>query len=187
MRKRWKNVLIIAAIAGSIPLIILLLIRITPNPPVSVMENARIKLSQAGSKRADTYSKKLYTEAKILYDSAMVNWKRENNRFIFVRDYDKVVTFAKLSAKKSSQAADNSVSNAANLKKNIAQTIDTLDNIVAEINKYFNDYPLSAETRTRISRGKMLLEEARVAYNKGEYLQSNRKLTDSEYLLTSCL
>ena len=42
------------------------------------MENARIKLSQAGSNRADTYSKKLYTEAKILYDSAMVNWQNEN-------------------------------------------------------------------------------------------------------------
>ena len=56
--------MIIAAIAGSIPLIILLLIRITPSPPVAIMKNARIKLSQAGSKRADTYSKKLYTEAK---------------------------------------------------------------------------------------------------------------------------
>jgi hypothetical protein len=186
MRKRWRNVLIIGAISGFIPLIILLLIHFTPSPPVSVMAYARIKLSQAGSKRADTYSKKLYTEAKVLYDSAMVNWKRENNRFLFTRDYEKVVSFAKLSAKKSEQATDNSVSNATNLKKNLGQKIDTLDTVVAEINKFFNDYPLSAETRTRISKGKMLLEEARVAYKKGEYLQSNRKLTDSEYLLTSC-
>ncbi len=37
----------------------------------------------------------------------------------------------------------------------------------------------------RISKGKMLLEEARVDYKKGEYLKSNRKLTDSEYLLTT--
>ena len=93
--------------------------------------------------------------------------------------------FAELSAKKSIQAADNSVSSSTNLKKNIEQKIDTLDNLVADINKFFNDYPLSAETRTRISKGKMLLEEARVAYKKGEYLQANRKLTDSEYLLTS--
>jgi len=185
MRKRWRNVLIITVITGFIPLIILLLIRITPKPPVAVMENARMKLSQAGSKRADTYSKKLYTEAKIFYDSAMANWKKENSRFIFIRDYEKVVTFAELSAKKSSLAADNSVTNTMNLKKNIIQTIDTLDNIVTEINRFFNDYPLSAETRTRISKGKMLLAEARVAYKRGEYLQSNRKLTDSEYLLTS--
>jgi hypothetical protein len=64
-------VLIIAAVGVSIPLIILLLIRLTPSPPVAVMKNARLKLSQAGSKRADTYSKKFYTEAKTYYDSAI--------------------------------------------------------------------------------------------------------------------
>ena len=185
MRKRWKNVLIIACITVSIPLIVLLLIRITPTPPVAVMENARIKLSRAGSKRADTYSKKLYTDAKRFYDSAMVHWQDENKRFLFVRDYGKVVMFAELSAKKSNQAADNSVNSSANLKKSIIQKIDSLDNTVADITKYFNDYPLSSETRTRISKGKMLLEEARVDYNKGEYIKSNRKLTDSEYLLLS--
>ncbi len=177
--------LITTAIAGSIPLFLLLLIRLTPRPPVEEMEIARTKLSQAGSKRAITYSKKLFTEANIFYDSAMVNWQKENKRFFLVRDYEKVEMFAELSAKKSDQAADNSINSSANLKKSIVQKIDTLDIIVANIVKFFNDYPLSAETRTRISRGKMLLEEARVAYNKGEYLQSNRKLTDSEYLLTN--
>jgi hypothetical protein len=186
MRQLWRNVLIISFIAGFIPLIVLLLVRLTPKPPVALMENARQKLSQAGSKRADTYSKKLYTEAKVFYDSAMLNWRKENKRFIFARDYDKVVKFAELSAKKSSQAADNSVNSSANLKTTISQTIDTLDIVIANITRFFNNYPLSAETRTRISRGKMLLEEARIAYKKGEYLQSNRKLTDSEYLITSC-
>jgi hypothetical protein len=185
MKRRWRDLLIFSAIAVFIPLIILLLIRITPDPPVAAMENAGIKLSQAGSNRADTYSKKLYTEAKIFYDSAMVNWQKQNRRFIFIRDYEKVEMFAELSAKKSIQAADNSLSNSTNLEKTIIQKIDALDTIIADIYRYFNDYPLSAETRTRISRGKMLLEEARIAYKKGEYLQSNRKLTDSEYLLTS--
>jgi hypothetical protein len=185
MRRSWRNVMIMAAVAASIPLIILILIRIAPSPPVAAIENARIKLAQAGSKRADTYSKKLYTEAKVLYDSAMVNWQRENKRFIYSRDFDKVAAFAEQSAKKSAQAAENSVSSATNLKKTISQKIDTLDSIVTEITKYFNDYPLSAETRSRISRGKMLLEEARIAYKKNEFLQANRKITDSEYLLTS--
>ena len=41
MRKRWRDVLIFAAIAGSIPLIILLLIRMTPHPPVA--DNGKCK------------------------------------------------------------------------------------------------------------------------------------------------
>jgi hypothetical protein len=185
MRKRWREVLKISAIAGAIPLIIFILVRLTPAPPVAEIENARIKLSLARSRGADTYSKKIYREAKILYDSAMVNWKRQNKRFIYFRNYDKVLTFAELSAKKSVQAADNSVNRSTNLKMSIGQKIDTLDNLVQEINKYFNDYPLSSETHNRISRGKLMLEEARVTYNRGEYQQADRKITDAEYLLTS--
>jgi hypothetical protein len=56
---RWRDVLKFASVAGAAPLIIFLLILLTPAPPVAEMANARIKLSQAGSRRADTYSKKL--------------------------------------------------------------------------------------------------------------------------------
>lgn len=185
MKKSWRDVLKYSAMAVAIPLIILILIKLTPSPPVDEIENARIKLSQAGSRRADTFSKKLYTEAKIFYDSAMVNWKRENKKFIFFRNYKKVLTFAELSAKRSVQAGDNSVSSFISLKRSIGQKIDTLDNLVLSLNKYFNDYPLSFETHNRISRGKLLLEEARVLYVRGEYMQANKKITDAEYLLSS--
>jgi hypothetical protein len=185
MRKSWRKVLTIAAIVVSLPLAIILLIRLTPKPPLAAVENARIKLAMAGTKKADTYSKKLYSEAKVFYDSAMTNWRRENDRFIYFRDYKKVKMFADLSAAKADQAGDNSVSSSENLKKTIAGKLDTLDNLVDELNKFFYDYPLSAETRNRIAKGKILLEEARVTFNKGEYLHAGRKITDSEYLLTS--
>lgn len=185
MRKCRRNVLIITAVAVSIPLIILLLVRLTPKPPVAEIHNARVKLSHAGSKKADTYSKKLYREAKIYYDSAMINWHRENRKFIYSRNYGRVVMFADLSSRKSLEAGENSVSSSINLKKSIRDKIDTLEIVVSDINKFFSDYPLTSETRNRISRGKLLLEEARVAYSIDEYLRANRLITDSEYLLTS--
>jgi hypothetical protein len=185
MRKVWSDVLIFAAVAVSIPLIILLLIRFTPRPPVDEIEYARETLSKAGTKRADTYSKKQYTQAKIFYDSAMVNWKRENKRFIYFRDYSKVAFYAELSAKKAGQAAENSISSTSNLKIKLKQKIDALFGLIAEINDLFTTYPLTSETQNRISKGKLLLEEAVIAYNKGQYLQANRKITDSEYLLTA--
>ena len=60
--------------------------------------------------------RKLFNEARIAYDSAMVNWDRENKRFIYFRDYDRVIMFANLSAKKAGQALDNSVSSESNLR-----------------------------------------------------------------------
>lgn len=185
MKKTWRDVLIFAAVAVSIPLIILLLIRFTPQPPIDKMEYARKTLSEAGANSADTYSKKLFTEAKIYYDSAMVNWQKENNRFIYFRDFSKVGMFAELSAKKASQATENSMSSTSDLKIKLKQKFDSLNDLVNEINELFTTYPLTSEIRIRISNGKMLLEESEIEYKKGQYLQANRKITDSEYLLTS--
>jgi len=174
-----------SGIALSVPLIIILLIRLTPKPPAEEVEYAREALSQAGKDRADTYSKKLYNEAKAFYDSAMVNWQRQNSRFIYFRDYDRVLMFARQSIEKAEKAGENSISSTSSLKIRVKQKIDVLNDLVSEINELFTTYPLTAETRNRISQGKMLLKEAEIIYRKGQYLQANRKITDSEYLLTN--
>jgi hypothetical protein len=184
MRKVWRDVLIFSAVAISIPLVILLLIHFTPKPPTGKMEYAREILSKAGTNRADTYSKKLFSEAKSFYDSAMADWQKENKRFIYFRHYDKVIMFAELSAKKASQAVDNSISSSSNLKIKLKQKIESLNDLVTQIDELFTTYPLTAEMRNRISKGKLLLNEAEIVYNKGQYLQASRKITDSEYLLT---
>jgi hypothetical protein len=185
LKKVRRDVLIFAAIIASVPLIIVLLIRFTPVPPVGEMEYARDVLSEAGKNRADTYSKKLFTQAKNYYDSAMVAWQKENKRFVYLRDFGNVEKYAELSAKKANLAAENSISSTSNLKIKLKQKIDSLKDLISEINKLFTTYPLSSETRNRISKGKMLLSESEIAFKKGQYLQANRKITDSEYLLTS--
>jgi hypothetical protein len=184
MRKVWRDVLIFSAAAVSIPIVILLLIRFTPKPPIGQMEHAREVLSEAEKNNAGTYSRKMYTEAKVFYDSAMANWQKENKRFIYFRHYDKVRKFAELSTKKASQAGDNSISTSSNLKIKLKQKIDSLNNLVDQLDQLFNTYPLTSEIRNRISKGKIMLKEAEIVYKKGQYLQANRKITDSEYLLT---
>ncbi|HEX2975798.1 MAG TPA: L,D-transpeptidase family protein [Bacteroidales bacterium] len=185
MKKIWRDVLILSAAAVFISLTVFLLIKLTPRPPVEQMELARVSLSNAVKSRADTYSRKLYNEAKTNYDSAMANWERQNTRFIFFRKYDRVEMFAKISASKASEASESSIANSSSLKVKIRQKISTLENLVVDIDNLFTTYPLPAETRNRISKGKLLLKEADVAYDKGDYLQANRKISDSEYLLVS--
>ena len=184
MKKVWRDVLMFSAIAVIIPLIVLLLVRFTPKPPITEMEYARETLSLAGKNKADTYSKKLYNTAKSYYDSAMMNWEKENKRFLYFRDYGKVVMFAELSAKKATEAGENSISSTSNLKIKLKEKIEHLNDLIGHINELFTTYPLTSEIRNRISKGKMLLSEAEVAYSKGQYLQANRKTIDAEYLLT---
>jgi hypothetical protein len=184
MRKVFRLLIFILSTAGLIWLIILLLIRITPLPPEDEMTFAREVLSRAGRDKADTYSKKLYTEAKTDYDSAMAVWRRENKRFLFFRNYEKVEMYAKLSAKTANQANDNSETNSSTLKIRLKDKIDSLNNTAYSINKFFGRYPMPSEIRSRISKGNFLLKEGEIEYNKGQYVPANTKITESEYLLT---
>jgi len=185
MKKVLRNILIIILLVIFVVISVLSMVYLTPEPPVDEMAYARKCLADAAREKADTYSSKIFNEAKTFYDSAMINWQRENERFIFFRDYDRVLEFANLTAEKALQATESSISNTSTLREKAAQKIDTLNKLVDEINKLFNAYPLESETRDRISRGKMLLEEAEINFSKGHYLQANRVIADSEYLLES--
>lgn len=166
-----------------IPLAIFLLVRLAPKPPVDKVEYARLTLSRAASSDAAIYSKQLYNGARALYDSAMISWQNENQRFTFFRNYDEVGRYAELSAKKAGQAIENSKVSVATLEVTIKQKIDSLNKLVKSINSVFKAYPLSSDLWKKISRGHMLLKESEIAYNKGQYVQAERKINDSEALL----
>jgi hypothetical protein len=185
MRKIVKWIVAIISMAAGIFLIGLLLLKLVPKPPVGEIESAREALSKANQSKAGTYSRKIYNEAKIAYDSAMVNWEKENDRFIFIRNYDKVRSFAQLSLRKSKEATESSITNSSTLKVKLKEKIDSLNETEASIETLFGRYPLPSEIRSRISRGRMLLTEAEVEYKNGQYLPANRKITEAEYLLTN--
>jgi L,D-peptidoglycan transpeptidase YkuD (ErfK/YbiS/YcfS/YnhG family) len=182
IKKSWKIIIAIVILA-LITLAVIMLVRFIPKPPEEKVTYARIALSEATSNKADTYSKKLYHEAKALYDSAMINWQEENKRFIYFRNFEKVAGFADLSARKAEQAAKISKNNVFDLNVYLKQKIDKLNNIAAQIDKRYASYPLSADVWNRISKGRMLLKESEVAYRKGQYAQAKVKITESELLL----
>lgn len=187
MKIAGRKILIIILLLSFIAIVVISMVFLTPKPPVEQMEYARQCLSEAVKKNAGTYSTRIYNEAAVSYDSAMANWKKQNERFIFFRDYATVLKFAEKASEKALEATESSISATTTLKTRVGNRLDTLNRIAAELNKLFNAYPLESETRNRISKGKMLLEEADLEYSKGHYLVANRKTTESEYLLKTSL
>ena len=185
LSRKGKVVLGILISLILVPLVALVLIYVTPKPPENKVEYARLTLSQAALSNAESYSRKEFKEARRLYDSAMLTWQIENERFIFFRDYSRVEQFAELSAKKAVEAMENSKISLSTLETKIKLKIDSLNVLIVHINRIFKAYPLSPELWKRISRGHMLLKESEVAYYEGQYIQANKKITDSEYLLTT--
>ncbi|RPH29045.1 MAG: hypothetical protein EHM93_17935 [Bacteroidales bacterium] len=185
MRRIYIKTLFFIAAAGLLALIVYSLIAFVPKPPAKEIDNARVALSKAFKSKADTYSKKLYTEAKANYDSAMVNWRKQNAKFIYFRKFDKVLKFAKLSTNKSKQAVESSNLSSSTYKSKLQDKIVSLNKLVEDITNYFNRYPLPKDTRNSISKGKLYLKEAEIDYSKGHYIPANKKLNDSEDLLSS--
>jgi len=185
MTRTWKRILIISAAAVFVFLVFYFLVISTPKPPVIDMTYARNALSTASLNKADAYSKKLFREAKGYYESALSSWKKENDRFIYFRDYSKVARLAKLAVITANHAADSSRIFSSNLITVLKLKIDALKKVEGNIDDMFTSYPLSTETRNRIAKGKMLLAEAGIIYDKGRYFDAEKKLTESEYLLTT--
>ncbi|MBW6501167.1 MAG: L,D-transpeptidase family protein [Bacteroidales bacterium] len=183
MNKTIKYTLIITGGVIFILLIVLLLFRLVPEPPVLSVSKAREALSAARLNKAGTYSPVLFREAEALFDSAMANWKKENSRFIYFRDFERAEMFAVSSEKKSKEALQRSTLNSEDLKTRLIHRIDSVNNLIATFDRLFNSYPLEPEIRTRISKGKLLIKEAEIEFKKEEYLRADNKLIDSEDLL----
>lgn len=185
MRRIYVKLLILLAIVGLLSLIVYLLIVYIPNPPIKDIEKAQLTLAKAFKSKADTYSNDLYVEAKASYDSAMFNWRKENKRFIYFRKYDKVAKFAKQSIRKAEHAVESSTLSASSYKTKLKSKIESLNGLVENINEHFNRYPLPAELRNSISKGKLNLKEGELDYNKGQFIQANKKLNSADDLLSS--
>lgn len=157
-----------------------------PTPPVGDIDYALASLQQASKSKAQKYSGKTYREAKVFMDSAMKHWRLQNKRFILVRDYQRVSYFAKKSAELSKKATSSSKSLSKSLVVTVKEKIDNLNNLTSNMNELFQRLPLPDEVRKKISKGKILIHEAEVEFEKGEYLSSSEKIkVAEEYIMDS--
>jgi len=143
--------------------------------PTEDLRIAREALSEAKEAEANLYAEKLYKQSVQMYDSAMVNWSRENNRFILFRDYARVIAFAKKSKKIADEAKDESIKKADNLSKNVEAAFVSLAKKIELYNKLFKNLPLSKSVFDAHNKSKMFLSESKIAHETG-------KLKDAEIL-----
>ncbi len=143
--------------------------------PNEDLKLAREALSEAKEAEANVYSEKNYKESLQMYESAMVNWSRENSRFILFRDYTRVINFAKKCKKLADESKEVSVQKAANLSKDVNAAFVSLGQKIELYNKLFKSLPLPRSVFDAHNKSKMLLSESKIA-------QQNGKLKDAEVL-----
>ncbi|MDX9929385.1 MAG: L,D-transpeptidase family protein [Bacteroidales bacterium] len=133
--------------------------------------------------KSDQYSPASFRVALAYYDSAMTNWSAQNEKLIFLRRYDDVISFANKSEEYSVMAMDQARLNSASIKDRLETRMRELKKIVESLGELFVRYPIPSEVRNRLTRGRLLLSEAEVAFENSSFLQANRKITDADHLI----
>lgn len=136
--------------------------------PTNDLRLAREALSIAKEAEANIYSEKLYKESVQMYDSAMINWSRENARFILFRDYSRIISFAKRSKKKSEEAKDESIKKSDILSKDVEAAFVSLAKKIELYNKLFKGLPLPKSVFDAHNKSKMFLSESKIAHESGK-------------------
>jgi hypothetical protein len=180
-----KKIIYIIFISVFLGLLGWLFIALIPEPPVMELEQASRAVSQARDNNSVIYSARLFREAQSYYDSAMTSWQTENDRFILFRDYERVRMFAALSQKKAAEARKNTIVRANGMRLSLETETARLNAEIAAFEKVFLSLPLPQETVKKHARGKLLLREAEIDLNKGQYVSGNVKVTEANEYITS--
>lgn len=154
-------------------------------PPVIEMEETRAALSEAEKLDAEVYSRSLYREAKLLYDSAMSVWKRENEKLIIFRKFEPVVVLAAKSKLAGQQAAAKAKEARRNSKSDLKAEIELLRQEMTGFEKLFSSLPVAKRVKDEHSKGKLLLNAAEIAFDKGEYSDGQSKSKAASALIRS--
>jgi hypothetical protein len=151
-----------------------------PEPPEFEIDQARISLAGANKARADIYAPELYKEASKLYDSAISNWQRQNQRFVLNRDFSKSISFAVASERKATEAKKLAQTSSANIQSTVQLDIVTIEKQVKVFERAFVDLPVREEIRKNFQRSKLLLSEAKVSYASGNFLVCNDRVKQAK-------
>ena len=121
MKKKslFISILLVGMLAG------LGIIRIEVNkPPEQEIRLARKMLAEAKLLKSPRYANELYSEALGFYDSALIEWNRENERFILLRDYQRTGELARKSSESSRRALSGAKMNISKLEKELEPRIN---------------------------------------------------------------
>jgi len=174
--------LVIAAVL--ISALVILFRALVPEPPQPEVEEARIAIAAARDHDAMVYSPRIFREAQNTYDSAMAEWKRENTRFILLRDYEGVRALAMTATEKANEATRNTISRSTSLKENLTSEINRLNKEMASFEKFFLSVPLPQDIKRNHAKGKLLVKEATIDLEKENYLGGQIKISEANEYIT---
>ena len=183
---RTKKFFIFLIFIGFVSIVVLsLLIMTMDKPPVEAFNNCGKLLSNAKKVNADVYAPEQYSLAETNYKAALIEWKRQNEKVFFRRDFSKVEDILITATLKAEEAQMASGANKDTLKTKYLKDIELLRKKLVNYHDFFIKLPLRSQTRKDYEFGKFSVEESLSAFEKGDVMQANKKLTQGKIRISN--
>lgn len=154
-------------------------------PPQDEVIKAGKMLAEAELQKSPKFAKQAFAEASVNYDSAMIEWAKQNERFILFRDFGKVSEFAKKSIESSERAIGQSQKEITNTEDQLATRIKKIGEKLKKFETNFGKFPLDKKHRDEFSKSKLLFAESLQTYRNKNYSVCKSQLDSVELVVNA--
>lgn len=152
-------------------------------PPQAIVLQAGKSLMEAHLVNGREYGVHAYREAEMYYDSAMMEWKRQNEKLLPFRNYSKVTAYANTSIRYSVKASGIASETITLNKVSLKQRMNAAEDRINAFHNIFNGFSMPVDHLIRVNKAQVLLVESRYAYEHGSYPACLTKIGEVEKLI----
>jgi len=182
MKLGWKKKLfVVAGIFLSVVVIVYVVLILTMDkPPIAEFDSCQVILGKAKRVNADVYSPEYYRIAEKKYQAALIEWKIQNEKVFFARDFTKAKELILTAIIKAQEANSSSGSNKNSLKMKYLKEIELLKRKLDNYHDVFIHLPLKVSVRKNYEFGKLSLEQGLNAFGKGDIMLATKRLNEGK-------
>jgi lipoprotein-anchoring transpeptidase ErfK/SrfK len=169
---------------GFVGLVFAILLLTAAKPPVYAITQCQYEISRAREVEADRYAPHVLVSAEGTCQMALNEWKYQNDRVFFVRDYDQMISLAKEATDKAREATEMALHIKDSLQSDLSNILKTVSHKLDHFEEYYAHLPLSGTTRQNFTSAKMRYMESKEAYERGDYKQVSVNLDVASQLIT---
>jgi hypothetical protein len=172
------------ALCAVVLLVMGILLVTSAKPPVYAITQCQYEISRAREVEADKYAPHILVSAEGTCQLAMNEWKYQNNRVFFVRDYGQMKGLAKEATDKAREATELAMHIKDSLQSGLSEKLRTVSHKIDHFDSNYADLPLSGTTRQNFTTAKLRYMESKEAFERGDYNQVSLNLDVASQLIT---
>ena len=134
-------------LCAMVALVMGILLISSANPPVYAMNQCQAAISRAREVEADRYAPHVLVSAEGTCQLAMNEWKYQNDRVFFIRDYDQLIGLAKEATDKAREATELALHIKDSLQSGLSDKLIVVSHKLDHFDNTYADLPLSGTSR----------------------------------------